>query len=128
MKIYSAGRSDRSAAVKVMDEATGAAYELDPRPSLAIENHSPTGFEWGYGGSGPAQLALAILLDYTGDQEFAAHQHQDFKWKIVANLDRMAFELRGETIDKFIMDAYQEWEKHGLFAQNNYLQKMMKNR
>ena len=34
---------------------------LDPRLDLA--NHSPTGFEWGYGGSGPAQLALALLAD-----------------------------------------------------------------
>lgn len=30
-------------------------------PRLDLFNHSPTGFEWGYGGSGPAQLALAIL-------------------------------------------------------------------
>jgi hypothetical protein len=32
-------------------------------PSLLIRSHSPTGFSWGYGGSGPAQLALAILLE-----------------------------------------------------------------
>lgn len=35
---------------------------LEPGPSLRIRNHSPTGFSWGYGGSGPSQLALAILL------------------------------------------------------------------
>ena len=28
--------------------------------SLAVRNHSPTGPAWGYDGSGPAQLALAI--------------------------------------------------------------------
>lgn len=28
--------------------------------------HSPTGFETGYGGSGPSDLALSILLDYFG--------------------------------------------------------------
>ena len=27
-------------------------------------NHSPTGFEWGYGGSGPSQLAFCILLQF----------------------------------------------------------------
>lgn len=32
--------------------------------SLKVFNHSPSGFSWGYGGSGPAQLALAILLRY----------------------------------------------------------------
>lgn len=35
---------------------------LLPEPSQKLVNHSPNGFGWGYGGSGPAQLALAILL------------------------------------------------------------------
>jgi len=35
---------------------------LNPRNDLM--NHSPDGFEYGYGGSGPAQLALAILADH----------------------------------------------------------------
>lgn len=34
---------------------------LNPRHDLW--RHSPTGFEWGFGGSGPAQLALALLAD-----------------------------------------------------------------
>ncbi|MCU4744613.1 DUF6166 domain-containing protein [Natronoglomus mannanivorans] len=42
--------------------------ELSPDRSLEVRNHGPTGFEWGYNGSGPAQLALAILLDYTDDE------------------------------------------------------------
>ena len=35
---------------------------LDPARSQKAWNHSPDGFNWGYGGSGPAQLALAIML------------------------------------------------------------------
>ena len=31
-----------------------------------IVRHSPTGFEWGYGGSGPAELALNILSAIVG--------------------------------------------------------------
>ena len=31
-------------------------------PRLDLWNHSPTGFEWGYSGSGPAQLALATQI------------------------------------------------------------------
>ena len=53
-------------------------------PSLAIRNHSPTGWEWGYHGSGPAQLALALLLDLTGDPDTAAARYQDFKAAHVA--------------------------------------------
>jgi hypothetical protein len=59
-------------------------YRLDPGPSLKVWNHSPTGFEWGYGGSGPAQLALAILLDVTGDAELAQDHYQRFKAQHVA--------------------------------------------
>ncbi len=32
-------------------------------PRNDVFNHSPDGFEWGYGGSGPGQLSLAILCD-----------------------------------------------------------------
>lgn len=52
---------------------------LDLASSLAVANHSPTGFEWGYGGSGPAQLALALLLDVLGDEERARAHYQAFK-------------------------------------------------
>lgn len=39
---------------------------LDPR--LSIVNHSPTGFAWGYWGSGPAQLAFALIADALASQ------------------------------------------------------------
>ena len=48
--------------------------------------HSPGGFEWGYGGSGPADLALNILLSATGDRDFAALQRQRFKRDLIAPL------------------------------------------
>ena len=44
----------------------GKSRRLDLR--LDLRNHSPTGFSWGYGGSGPAQLALAICADVYGDK------------------------------------------------------------
>lgn len=58
-----------------------------PGPSQQVWNHSPDGFNWGYGGSGPAQLALALLLDVTGDAELATSLHQQFKREFVATLD-----------------------------------------
>jgi hypothetical protein len=51
---------------------------------LGVANHSPTGFEWGYAGSGPAQLALALLCDVLGDDERALRLHQRFKVKVIA--------------------------------------------
>jgi hypothetical protein len=58
---------------------------LSPIPSQRLINHSPDGFNWSYGGSGPAQLALALLLDATGDKETALALYQEFKWEFVAN-------------------------------------------
>jgi hypothetical protein len=53
---------------------------LNPIASQQYYNHSPDGFNWGYGGSGPAQLALAIMLRLTGK----ADGYQDFKSKVIA--------------------------------------------
>jgi hypothetical protein len=61
---------------------------LTPEKSLKVRNHSPTGFSWGYNGSGPAQLALAILLDLlAGDmeEELALRWYQRFKNRVVAS-------------------------------------------
>jgi len=60
--------------------------EFDPGASQALWNHSPTGFEWGFNGSGPAQLALALLLDAIRHEEGAAKWHQRFKAEVVAKL------------------------------------------
>jgi len=57
---------------------------LDPRPSQLVWNHSPDGFNWGYGGSGPAQLALAILLKVGLSDGRAARLHQEFKDDFIA--------------------------------------------
>ena len=59
---------------------------LDMR--LDLWNHSPTGYEWGYLGSGPAQTALAILADALGNDRLASRLHQSFKVKFVASLSR----------------------------------------
>ena len=70
--------------------------ELTPAKSQAVRNHSPDGFAWGYGGSGPAQLALAICLeiDYPG-------HYQDFKWGIISKLPQSDFciEFEPDSLD-----------------------------
>ena len=51
--------------------------------TLRLADHSPDGPEWGYGGSGPAQLALAVLCVVAGD-DFALRHYQQFKRDFVA--------------------------------------------
>lgn len=48
-----------------------------------FKRHSPTGMNWGYGGSGPADLALSLLVECIG-LEYAERLYQDFKWEFVA--------------------------------------------
>ena len=57
---------------------------LTPEESQRYRNHSPDGFSWGYCGSGPAQLALAIMLEINSK----AFGYQEFKWKELAQLDQ----------------------------------------
>lgn len=59
-------------------------HDLSPEPSQRLYNHSPDGFAWGYEGSGPAQLALAILLSAGVPASGALACHQDFKRTVVA--------------------------------------------
>ncbi len=66
----------------------GAWSRLSPLKSLRLRNHSPDGFEWGYEGSGPAQTALALVLDFTRDRVLALSLYQQFKSKVVAGLAR----------------------------------------
>ena len=60
---------------------------LSPNRSLNLRNHSPTGFEWGYGGSGPSQLALALLLEagLSGDEAQALYMR--YKFDVISSLD-----------------------------------------
>jgi hypothetical protein len=63
--------------------------------------HSPDGFSWGYGGSGPAELARCILLDAFGvlscpdspndcqcENRWVDSSYQSFKAETIADLDR----------------------------------------
>ena len=61
---YRGQRTSRG--VKVEAQTSTATWRpLDPR--LDLSNHSPTGFEWCYGGSGPAQLVLALAASRLPD-------------------------------------------------------------
>ena len=89
--------------------------------------HSPAGFDWGYGGSGPAELALNLLLDALEPAEIACTRckgkgryrgercyecrglgiadaiwraHHDFKWHFIAGLPEVRWSLeRADVVD-----------------------------
>lgn len=94
MKRYVGTRDADSARVTVLVDGAPQ-YALPPR--LDIRNHSPSGFNWGYHGSGPAQLALAILADYlsTNIPEYLSavltvEESADLDWRRLSYADRIA--------------------------------------
>ena len=105
MKIYQGTRTNSSSVVTVKDGDYSS--KLDPR--FDLRNHSPTGFEWGYGGSGPAQLALAILADFSHNDQFALGNYQDFKFKVIGQIQGDEWTLTSEAI----VSAMQELKEGG---------------
>lgn len=69
---------------------------------LHVRRHSPDGFEWGYSGSGPAQLALALLCNALHVQSEAERLYQDFKREIIAALAKDEWQLTHDEIVRWV--------------------------
>lgn len=64
--------------------------------------HSPTGYEWGYCGSGPADLARCILINYfNGTKTSADMYYQKFKFDLIAGWGDV-WEITSEEISKWL--------------------------
>ncbi len=91
-------------------------------PHLVVQ-HSPSGFEWGYGGSGPADLALNVCqwylihIGYRGEKSqcydgncfsLAFVLHQRFKSEFIATAPRegitIPIERIAEWFDEHVTD------------------------
>lgn len=77
MKVYRGDRTIDGIVVTVDDKP------LDERRD--IKTISDDGFEWGFEGPAPEQLALAILADHFGDAERALRFYEAIAREIVAN-------------------------------------------
>ena len=73
-----------------------------PEPLRHVVHHSPTGFEWGYAGSGPADLAISILADYLGNEETAEDLAGAFKDEVISRLPRTAWILTADAVEAFL--------------------------
>jgi hypothetical protein len=80
-KTYRGTATDSAVTVAVDGYPVGP---LDYR--LDLITHSPTGFAWGYEGSGPAQLALALCADALDCDEHGLQVYQEFKRRVIAGV------------------------------------------
>lgn len=86
--------------------------DVEMHPLLTRSNHSPTGYEWGYFGSGPSQLAFDILFVYcirfhlytTEIASSVAHRYsQTFKEKVIGRIPvDEEFSLTSTQIKEFL--------------------------
>jgi uncharacterized protein DUF6166 len=79
--------------------------KLDMR--LDLRNHSPDGPNWGYMGSGPAQLALALAADALNDDGRASHIYQHIKGPIQKDWGRDCWSMTDERLLEIIHAAEQ---------------------
>lgn len=75
-------------------------------PSEEAQRSSPTGFSWGYGGSGPFALAHSILVHRTGNQAVPRSLGQQFKFEVIASpaVD-VSFALSFAEVDAWLDSA-----------------------
>ena len=72
-----------------------------------VARHSPTGIEWGYLGSGPADLALSVLSALT-DGESASSLYQRFKAEVIARVPEAGGVLRAAEVRAWVARAQEE--------------------
>jgi hypothetical protein len=104
MSIYQGTRDSQVGAAPVLVDGE----PLDPRNDLM--NHSPLGFQWGYGGSGPAQLALAILAHHFRQKgmrprladDRAVQLHQAFKFAVIGRIQMDRWNLTTFQVEREI--------------------------
>jgi hypothetical protein len=95
MATYKGHRSANGTLVTVDDEP------LDPR--LDLRNLAMV-FEWGYAGSGPYQLAIALLAHHRGDED-ALKLYKDFAEACIAEIADDDWTLDSADIEKAIENA-----------------------
>lgn len=104
---YVLNRSEGQAEV-YLDPGTER-VEMMPRP---LVYHSPDGYEWGYLGSGPADLALNILAQFVEPPE-AWRWHHRFKAEVLAGIPEEGGAISAEFVREWLLERWREEESSG---------------
>ena len=72
---------------------------------LDVRRHHPSGPDWGYYGTGPAQLALAILLTAGAERETAERHYQTFKNCCIARIRHRCWTLDLRDVRRWLESA-----------------------
>lgn len=101
--VYRGRRTPNGCEVVVRYNVSGSPIEQPLPLRLEVRRHSPSGFEWGYGGSGPAQLALALLCHALGRERGSdPGLYQRFKFRVVGHLPPDVWELSEQQLREHV--------------------------
>ena len=103
MKIFRGRKTTDGCLVELDNE--GYVTQLSLEKSLQVVDHSPDGFQWGYSGSGPAQLAAAILYEITDDPDLTRTYYQLFKFDHVAKWEGLIFEISEDEVRNWLQNV-----------------------
>ena len=95
-KIYFGDRQAMSVYVAVSGPGGLTRQEL-----VHVVRHSPTGFEWGYEGSGPLDLAYAILADF-GSDRLAETAYRGFAATVVTRLPHRGWSVTEVEVANYL--------------------------
>jgi hypothetical protein len=104
MKLYRGCRDKQGAVVVEVIEDIKNGTAVHDVASLKVKSlhhvvkHSPTGFEFGYGGSGPSDLARCILIDMGYPVPQVDMVYQEFKTRFIENADYDGFIIDEDAI------------------------------
>jgi hypothetical protein len=100
----------RSVGGAMRNEGVNVASGVRTNIQRTVYKHSPTGFNFGYSGSGPADTALNLLLMVTSKEQ-AYSYYQDFKEKFIAgNTESDRLEIPLAAVKEYIKTKEKQTE------------------
>lgn len=106
MKVYVAEPGETTATVLRVNR--GRRVISRPLPKHDPRNHSPTGFAWGYAGSGPAAFAASLAYDLTG----CTCGYQHLKERVIAQEPQFKRFVVPEGIIRRVLDDWRAENGH----------------
>ena len=99
-KGYRQGQSGGACLVTVKDEYGDESVLAMPRLSRRESRHSPDGFQFGYSGSGPTELARAILVHLYPKDDRVRHPrcYRSFRDTFLSGIKADCFTLEEEVV------------------------------
>ena len=88
--------------VYVIDQGNLHIRPLSPTRSLEVRRFT-NGFSWGYGGEGPSQLALALLLEISDNESLCEELCLQFMLEVIANIRDTCWAIHADSIREWLL-------------------------